>query len=101
VSPLSSRSAFPRTALPGLAGLYGLGSGTSFSAAEVSGAAALVWAAAPALRASAVARILEQTASGGGVWNPALGYGVIDVARAVAAAHALSGSRTALPARSS
>ena len=101
VSQLSSPSAFPRTALPGLAGLYGLGSGTSFSAAEVSGAAALVWASAPALQASAVARILEQTASGGGSWNPALGFGVIDVARAVAAAQALGGARTALAAQPS
>jgi hypothetical protein len=33
-----------------------------------------------------VAQILEQTASGRGVWNPSLGYGVVDVAAAVAAA---------------
>jgi hypothetical protein len=96
VSALSSPLAFPRTPQPGLAGLYGLGSGSSFAAAEVSGAAALVWAAAPALPASAVVRILEQTASGGGSWNPELGYGVVDVGSAVAVAEADNTARTAL-----
>jgi subtilisin family serine protease len=69
---------------------YGFGSGTSFSAAEVSGAAALVWAANPSLTALRVARILEQTASGRGRWTPELGYGVVDVAAAVARAQILS-----------
>ena len=48
--------------------------------------AALVWAANPKLRAEEVASILEQTASGRGRWSPELGYGVLDVAAAVARA---------------
>ncbi len=84
VASTSSRLMYPREALPGShTGLYGVESGTSFAAAEVSGAAALVWAANPWLTATTVARILKETASGGGVWSPQLGYGVIDVAAAV------------------
>lgn len=71
-------------------GRYGLGSGTSFAAAEVSGAAALVWGADPSLNAQQVARILAQTASGRGRWNADLGFGVVDVAAAVARAQALA-----------
>jgi subtilisin family serine protease len=78
-------SAFARVTLPGsAAGLYGLGSGTSFAAPQVAGAAALVWATNPGLAARDVAQILKSTASGHGSWNPELGYGVIDVASAVA-----------------
>jgi hypothetical protein len=78
---------WPRYALPGsVTGLYGWSSGTSFSSPEVAGSAALVWAANPALTATQVAGILKATASGRGIWNPGLGYGVIDVAAAVAAA---------------
>jgi len=71
-----------------LGGRLGDGSGTSFAAPLVAGAAALVWAANPALRARDVARILEQTASAAGSWTPGLGFGVIDVAAAVARARA-------------
>ena len=84
VAGSSPTSRFPRVTLPGSrAGLYGYASGTSFAAPQVSGAAALVWAANPALTAAAVAEILEQTASGGGTWNDELGFGVLDVAAAV------------------
>jgi thermitase len=69
-------------------GRHGFGSGTSFAAPQVAGAAALVWAADPALTARGVARILEQSASGHGTWTPQLGYGVIDVAAAVGLAQA-------------
>ena len=69
-----------------LGGLYGFSSGTSFASPQVAGAAALVWAANPQLRADEVASILEQTASGQGDWNAELGYGVLDVAAAVAKA---------------
>ncbi|MES1246827.1 MAG: S8 family serine peptidase [Actinomycetota bacterium] len=87
VSVLSSPIAYPRTALPGAkTGLYGFGSGTSFATPLVSGAAALVWAANPALTAAQVAEILKETASGAGRWTPELGFGVIDVAAAVARA---------------
>jgi subtilisin family serine protease len=65
---------------------YGYGSGTSFAAPQVAGAAALVWAAAPSLTAQQVAGILEQTARGGGAWTPDLGWGEIDVGAAVARA---------------
>ncbi|HKB20408.1 MAG TPA: S8 family serine peptidase [Gaiellaceae bacterium] len=83
----SSRKWWPRSALPGShAGRYGWSSGTSFAAPEVAGAAALVWAANPALTAQQVALVLKSTASGQGRWNPRLGFGVIDVAAAVAAA---------------
>jgi subtilisin family serine protease len=89
VSSLSSPVQYPRTALPGSrAGLYGYASGTSFAAPQVAGAAALVWAANPTLTARRVAEVLKGTASGDGRWTPALGFGVIDVAAAVAAAQA-------------
>ena len=91
VSSASSLSSYPRTELPGaLGGLYGYGSGTSFAAPQVAGAAALVWAANPQLRAAQVASILEQSASGRGSWNPELGYGVLDVAAAVTKAQTTS-----------
>jgi subtilisin family serine protease len=87
LSASSPESRYPRVPLPGSAeGLYGYGSGTSFAAPQVAGAAALVWAANPQLRADEVASILEQTASGRGTWNAELGYGVLDVAAAVARA---------------
>jgi subtilisin family serine protease len=84
VASTSPSELFPRVALPGsLGGFYGYGSGTSFAAPQVAGAAALVMAANPRLDAEAVAAILKETASGGGEWSPELGYGVLDVAAAV------------------
>jgi subtilisin family serine protease len=64
----------------------------------VAGAAALVWAANPQLRAAQVASILEQTASGRGSWNAELGYGVLDVAAAVAKAQTAVATVAAVPA---
>jgi serine protease len=91
VSSASPESRYPRVALPGShKGFYGYANGTSFAAPQVSGAAALVWAANPALRADEVASILEQTASGQGKWSRELGYGVLDVAAAVARAQTLA-----------
>jgi subtilisin family serine protease len=79
--------AFPRVQLPrSTRGAYGFASGTSFSAPQVSGAAALVMAANPFLSAAEVAQILKESASGHGSWTPTLGYGVLDVAAAVARA---------------
>jgi subtilisin family serine protease len=87
---------WPRQRLPGsAAGIYGYGSGTSFSSPEVAGAAALVWAANPHLTAIDVAEILKQSASRHGGWNPDTGYGVLDVAAAVARAQ---GRPVAVPA---
>lgn len=100
VSQSSSPTTYPRSPLPGAqSGLYGYASGTSFAAPQVTGAAALVWAANPLLTAPQVAQILKETASGAGRWTPDLGFGVIDVAAAVARAQAgipgvlLSGNR--------
>jgi subtilisin family serine protease len=87
VSVLSSPVLYPRSVLPGsTAGLYGYGSGTSFAAPQVSGAAALVWTANPSLTAQQVAQILKETATSRGNWTPELGFGVVDVAAAVARA---------------
>jgi subtilisin family serine protease len=84
--------------LPGsTAGVYGFSSGTSFSTPEVAGAAALVWAANPALNARQVATILKRTASGQGTWNPSLGFGVLDAGAAVALAPTIA---PAVPAAS-
>jgi len=103
VSSLSAPSRYPRVPLPGsLAGLYGLGSGTSYAAPQVAGAAALVWAANPALTAAEVATVLEQAASGRGAWTPETGFGVLDAEAAVALARgtaagagvAVAGSRS-------
>ena len=84
VASTSPASSFPRVPLPGsLHGLYGYGSGTSFAAPEVSGAAALVMAANPLLNAQDVSRIIKASASGRGAWTPELGFGVLDVGSAV------------------
>jgi subtilisin family serine protease len=93
LDPSGHGTAFGPVALPGVPGAYGVGSGTSFAAPEVAGAAALVWAADPSLTAAQVAAILERTASGHGTWNPELGYGVIDVAAAVQRAQQLAARR--------
>jgi hypothetical protein len=87
VSSTASPAAYATVTLPGSAtGLYGFGSGTSFSAPEVAGAAALVMAANPLLPAPEVAQILKESASGKGVWNAPTGYGVLDVGAAIARA---------------
>jgi subtilisin family serine protease len=98
ISSYTKARNWPRYALPGSsAGLYGYASGTSFAAPQVAGAAALVWAANPALTREQVAWILKQTASGDGRWTKALGYGVLDVGRAVATAQ--NGGDVVPPAR--
>lgn len=87
VASTSPPDRYPRVTLPGsAAGLYGYGSGTSFATPQVAGAAALVWAANPALAAQDVAAIIEESASGAGRWTPDTGFGVLDVAAAVARA---------------
>ena len=77
------------TLAPGLAG-YGFGSGTSYAAPEVAGAAALVWAASPRLDATGVASVLAGSASGHGSWSTDLGFGTLDAGAAVSTALASS-----------
>jgi subtilisin family serine protease len=87
VSSTAAPGEYSTVTLPGsAAGLYGFGSGTSFSAPEVAGAAALVMAANPLLPSADVAQILKESASNKGAWNSATGFGVLDVAGAVARA---------------
>jgi subtilisin family serine protease len=87
LSGASSAARYPRVQLPGsLSGQYGYGSGTSFAAPQVAGAAALVWAANPLLDAKTVALVLKNSASQRGSWTPELGFGVLDAAAAVALA---------------
>jgi len=94
-APFSSTGTHLSLAAPGEAVFSALSSsspasryprGTSFASPQVAGAAALVWATNPQLRADEVASILEQTASGQGSWTAELGYGVLDVAAAIARA---------------
>jgi subtilisin family serine protease len=63
--------------------------GTSFAAPLVSAAAALVWTANPHLSPRQVVGLLRETATGLGRRDDGLGYGVIDVAAAVARAQTL------------
>jgi subtilisin family serine protease len=88
--PARTTTGFSRVASGAGRGSYAYASGTSFAAPEVSGAAALVWAANPKLSFRQVAAILKRTASGRGAWNPELGFGVLDVVAAVQQAAATS-----------
>jgi subtilisin family serine protease len=74
---------FSPVATPGVLGSFGSGSGTSYAAPEVAGAAALVWAANPALDAAGVAGVIEASASGEGAWTQELAFGNVNVAAAV------------------
>lgn len=74
---------FTPVATPGASGAYGYGTGTSYAAPEVAGAAALVWAANPNLDAAGVAATLEGTAASQGVWTNDLAFGTIDIGSAV------------------
>jgi subtilisin family serine protease len=87
VSSTSAAQDYAAVTLPGSpTGLYGFATGTSFAAPEVAGAAALVMAANPLLTAAEVAAIIKESASNNGSWNPFTGFGVLDVAAAVARA---------------
>jgi subtilisin family serine protease len=78
-APFSNSGPWVSVAAPGQ-------EGTSFAAPLVAATAARVWAANPRLTAREVVRVLEETASGNGTRTDALGYGVVDPERAVAAA---------------
>ena len=64
---------------------YAYIAGTSFSAPETAGVAALVWAARPELKNYEVADILKQSAyrAPGIGWGPVGGWGVLNAARAL------------------
>lgn len=63
---------------------YAYLSGTSFSAPEVAGVAALIWAARPELKNYQVADIIKQSAErGGGGWTSTMGCGVLDAGAAL------------------
>jgi subtilisin family serine protease len=74
---------FTPVSTPGANGTYGYGTGTSYAAPEVAGAAALVWAANPKLGAAGVAATLEATAAGQGIWKKDTAFGAVDIAGAV------------------
>jgi subtilisin family serine protease len=73
---------------------YAYASGTSFSAPEVAGIAALVWSLKPSLTSTQVAAVLEQTATRpqGAGWTATVGWGVLN---AKAAVESVSGKSTA------
>lgn len=73
---------------------YAYASGTSFSAPEVAGVAALVWSLKPSLTSTEVAAVLEQTATRpqGAGWNATVGWGVLN---AKAAVESVSGKSSA------
>jgi subtilisin family serine protease len=75
---------YPRWAGAGGA-VYGYLSGTSFSAPEVAGVAALIWAARPDLRNYQVADIIKQSArrDPGWGWAPTIGCGNLDAGAAL------------------
>ena len=83
IAPDATNRLFSLASTPSFTGEYGYGTGTSYSAPEVAGAAALVMAANPSLGAAGVVRALEAAASGNGVWTKARAFGVVNVAAAV------------------
>jgi subtilisin family serine protease len=83
---------------------YGYVSGTSFSAPEVAGVAALIWAARPELKNYQVADIIKQSARRDpGGWTPTMGCGVLDAGAALELATSRSDAQwaTAEPGSSS
>jgi subtilisin family serine protease len=87
----SADSDWPHADVPWYSpGYYGWASGTSFSAPEVAGVAALVWGVNPQLTPKQVAWVLKHSATGTG-WNAQLGWGTLDAAAAVALARVTPG----------
>lgn len=74
--------------------------GTSFSAPEVSGVAALIWAARPELKNYEVADIIKRSArrSVGTGWTPTMGCGLLDAGAALELATGRSSSAPACSA---
>jgi subtilisin family serine protease len=64
--------------------LYTYAPGTSFSAPEVAGVAALIWSARPQLKNYQVADIIKQSAHrDAGGWTPTMGCGALDAGAAL------------------
>ena len=84
VTELLDNSCYPTWAGGGGA-RYAYLPGTSFSAPEVSGVAALIWAARPELKNYEVADIIKRSArrSAGTGWTPTMGCGQLDAAAAL------------------
>ena len=85
VAPLTSfdNSCYPYWSGDGGA-IYAYVPGTSFSAPEVAGVAALIWAKRPDLKNYQVAAIIKQSARRDGVgWTPTMGCGVLDAGAAL------------------
>ena len=78
---------------------YGYVAGTSFSAPEVAGVAALVWAARPNLKNYQVADIIKRSAKrdAGTCWTPAMGWGRLDAATALELATGRSNANASCP----
>src|SRR5690606_9309737 len=75
---------------------YGIGSGTSYSAPQVSAAAALARALDPTITAAEVEALLESTARdiGDDGWDPHTGAGTLDLPAFVAAVEAHASAPT-------
>jgi subtilisin family serine protease len=98
IAPLGN--GFDDSCYPSWAGaggaFYAYVSGTSFSAPEVAGIAALVWAARPELKNYQVADIIKQSARrDAGGWTPTMGCGVLDAGAALELAMSRSNSEWA------
>jgi subtilisin family serine protease len=73
---------------------YAYVSGTSFSAPEVAGVAALIWAARPELKNYQVADIIKQSARrNAGGWTPTMGCGALDAGAALELATSMTGDQ--------
>jgi subtilisin family serine protease len=76
--------------------IYAYLAGTSFSAPEVAGVAALIWAKRPELENYQVAGIIKQSARRNGAgWTPTMGCGVLDAGAALELATSYSGTEAA------
>jgi hypothetical protein len=79
---------------------YGYIAGTSFSAPEVAGVAALIWAARPGLKNYQVADIIKQAARRDATgWTPTMGCGLLDAGAALELATGRSAAAWAEPHR--
>jgi subtilisin family serine protease len=97
VSELTDPPACWRTFIGAGGARYGYLSGTSFSAPEVAGVAALIWAVRPELKNYQVADIIKQSArrDPAAGWTPTMGCGLLDAGAALELATSLAASAAA------